>query len=61
MDISLLFLFVSNGLWVFQLYLNNETSCFDINPKLGGYINCCCRAARSQKLFDITVEGGPRK
>jgi hypothetical protein len=33
MTIFLLFRFVSNGLWMFWLYRNTETSCFDIKAK----------------------------
>jgi hypothetical protein len=33
MAFFLLFWFISNGLWMFRLYRNTETSCFDIKAK----------------------------
>jgi hypothetical protein len=42
MDIAnfLLFRFVSNGLWVFRLYQNTETSCFAIKAKQPKQTSC---------------------
>ncbi len=40
MAIFILFRFVSNGRWMFRLYRNTETSCFDIKAKQPKQTSC---------------------